>query len=677
MEVFAIMEYYLGKRDKYSELSVEIIVSENNKVALEETKLCKISEDNRKNHELGQPKLVFSMGEIEKINQELDKWNVTTLITADSVDRDLTAELFTKYSPNKVLSLKDLIEKLSYKKRDLVRENFIDKEINRKYPYASEIGRIFMYFHNFLVEDVFKSNTFSISISNKLHISTCRYHKKGKNVNAIDFLSNDYEICKTCLGKKILKNNEEIQEEEVTNNSANSEEIVDGVLVEEKNNIIQEKFEQTKFSLNEQEDISSSEEGVRNESDEKADITTQENSESRTVLAEEKIDAKSTETISQDSSVEETNEEFEDTRSEIERYFVSIIEQDGEEISENNFVKVYSAGTNLETRTEELKQKRDATKNILKYYEYDTSYLASELGLFGEDKLLEELQYSFIELIVIKDLTLSYVGLSAQIDFLVITSKAIYILEAKNYLGSVHIDKNRNFLRNTETGNSFRIANPLNQVTRQLNILKGASQNYYDFDNLYGFVVMTADETMISMDEDVADEEVGIINLDNLIRTINEIEDQLEIRYSRDEMENIAKFLLDRNKSSGNVYSSEEREINERIVRNNLLENMRNKISAKQEAKKRKEALSVKLKTVKIKKASKEFETILNNYLARKAYKKNIDVTKILTESMKDEIFQVMPNTEEKLNKLMVKNSFYYSEIRNDLLSMINQELKK
>lgn len=54
-----------------------------------------------------------------------------------------------------------------------------------------------------------------------------------------------------------------------------------------------------------------------------------------------------------------------------------------------------------------------------------------EAGIYGEKQIRFELENSHIPMYVLHDLYLEHNGLSAQIDYLVVTKKHIYVLECK------------------------------------------------------------------------------------------------------------------------------------------------------------------------------------------------------------------------------------------------------
>jgi len=74
------------------------------------------------------------------------------------------------------------------------------------------------------------------------------------------------------------------------------------------------------------------------------------------------------------------------------------------------------------------------------------------LGMKGERNLAYELQNSYMPMIVLQDLFLEQGTSSAQVDFLVITRKCVFVIECKNLYGNIQINSNGNFIRTVDWG---------------------------------------------------------------------------------------------------------------------------------------------------------------------------------------------------------------------------------
>lgn len=113
--------------------------------------------------------------------------------------------------------------------------------------------------------------------------------------------------------------------------------------------------------------------------------------------------------------------------------------------------------------TGELKQKIEKQINLAKY------------GAIGEQNIAFELQNSGMDMYVLHDIYLEAGGLTAQIDYIVITRQSIYVIECKNLIGNIEIDNAGAFIRSYEMyGRRIKegIYSPITQNQRHLQVLK-------------------------------------------------------------------------------------------------------------------------------------------------------------------------------------------------------------
>ena len=74
-------------------------------------------------------------------------------------------------------------------------------------------------------------------------------------------------------------------------------------------------------------------------------------------------------------------------------------------------------------------------------------------------------------LVVLHDLFLEHDGLSAQIDFMVVTRKRTFVLECKNLYGNITVNQAGDFVR-TVGSRREGIYSPVTQSQRHLELLK-------------------------------------------------------------------------------------------------------------------------------------------------------------------------------------------------------------
>lgn len=70
-----------------------------------------------------------------------------------------------------------------------------------------------------------------------------------------------------------------------------------------------------------------------------------------------------------------------------------------------------------------------------------------EAGIKGEQSILFELKNSHMDMYVLHDLFLEHNGLTAQIDFLVLTPQRFFVLESKQLYGDIRITEKGEFIR--------------------------------------------------------------------------------------------------------------------------------------------------------------------------------------------------------------------------------------
>ncbi len=162
-------------------------------------------------------------------------------------------------------------------------------------------------------------------------------------------------------------------------------------------------------------------------------------------------------------------------------------------------------------------------------------------GIFGEDNIMFELKNSGMDLVVLHDLYLKAAsGLTAQIDYLVIAPKYVYVIECKNLFGNIEIKNTGDFIRTIQYGKrTYKegIYSPITQNERHLkvlnecrtendNFLMRAFKNATFSDFFKGIVVLANPKTVIN--DRYAKKEIKekVIRADQLINFIKETEKQ-------------------------------------------------------------------------------------------------------------------------------------------------------
>lgn len=159
---------------------------------------------------------------------------------------------------------------------------------------------------------------------------------------------------------------------------------------------------------------------------------------------------------------------------------------------------------------------------------------AIRAGIAGEERILFELRHSHMDMIVLQDLTLEHEGLTAQIDFLVLTRQRFFILECKNLYGNIEITEHGDFIRTFDGRKREGIYSPLTQNQRHIDLIhamrkddRSAIENLVfdrDFDDVYRSLIVLANPKTV-LDDRKAPPEVknAIVRADQLVARIQAV----------------------------------------------------------------------------------------------------------------------------------------------------------
>lgn len=192
------------------------------------------------------------------------------------------------------------------------------------------------------------------------------------------------------------------------------------------------------------------------------------------------------------------------------------------------------------------------------------------LGEIGERNIAFELKNSNIPMYVLHDINLEIDGLTAQIDYIVITRKATFIIECKNLIGNIEIDSNGNFIRTYKLNNRYikeGIYSPITQNQRHLEVLKKLAKESKSniimkrlfekaFDENYKSIVVLANpKTYLNYKFTKNEIKDKVIRADQLINFIKESNEKNTSSYLSDEdLKNNAEKILSWHKSDKMSY---------------------------------------------------------------------------------------------------------------------------
>ena len=135
-----------------------------------------------------------------------------------------------------------------------------------------------------------------------------------------------------------------------------------------------------------------------------------------------------------------------------------------------------------------LKEESDATEYIEKMTELskkakgdlkeeiEKQISIAQIGEYGEKNIIYELKHSDLDMYIMHDIYLEVNGVGAQIDFLIVTKKIIYVIECKNLYGDITVREDGAFIREFSYKGRKKqkeaIYSPITQNEHHLHVLK-------------------------------------------------------------------------------------------------------------------------------------------------------------------------------------------------------------
>ena len=134
----------------------------------------------------------------------------------------------------------------------------------------------------------------------------------------------------------------------------------------------------------------------------------------------------------------------------------------------------YKAESDAKNQLERLEQLyATAPDKVKTQIERDIKLIS--YGIAGEEQVAFELNNSYLPIIVLHDLRLEHEGLSAQIDYLIITTKFCLIVECKNLFGNIEVNSRGEFIRELDFNGKRKkegIYSPITQNVRHMEMIK-------------------------------------------------------------------------------------------------------------------------------------------------------------------------------------------------------------
>lgn len=312
---------------------------------------------------------------------------------------------------------------------------------------------------------------------------------------------------------------------------------------------------------------------------------------------------------------------------------------------------------------EQLKEfHKTAPDNIKPQIEQDIKLLS--YGIAGEDNVAFELNNSYIPMLILHDLNIEYDGLTAQIDYLIITKKVNLIIECKNLFGNIEVNSNGDFIRTVEFNGKYKkegIYSPITQNTRHLEMIKKvrfATKNNiltktffekYFYDNYKSVVVLANPKTIINLKYAKKETKEQIIRSDQLIEYIKKMSERKDELSTEKQMYELADFFLD-------LHKPKKVDFSEKYLIGKIEENRVNEP----------EHIQVKIEETPLYKA-------LRQYRYETSQAENIKPYFIYNNAQMEELISVMPKTLDDIKKVPGFGDIKCKKYGNDILEIIKK----
>ena len=219
----------------------------------------------------------------------------------------------------------------------------------------------------------------------------------------------------------------------------------------------------------------------------------------------------------------------------------------------------YKADSDAKKQLERLQQLHvTAPDRVKPQIERDMKLLA--YGIAGEESVAFELNNSYLPIIVLQDLRLEHDGLSAQIDYLIITTKFCLVVECKNLFGNLEVNSRGEFIRELDFNGKRKkegIYSPVTQNVRHMEMIKalrlGNKRNPLmrvaldkSFGELHKSVIVLANpKTVINLKQAPKEIKDQIIRSDQLIAHIKKLlRENKDLASSEKDMYEMADFFV-------------------------------------------------------------------------------------------------------------------------------------
>ncbi len=229
---------------------------------------------------------------------------------------------------------------------------------------------------------------------------------------------------------------------------------------------------------------------------------------------------------------------------------------------------------------EKLKALSENASGTLKQ-EIEKQIAIAQYGIIGENNIAFELKNSNMDMYILHDIYVECDDLSAQIDYIIVTRKKIYVIECKNLIGNIDVNNRGEFTRTYELcGKKIKegIYSPITQNQRHLNVLKAIGlksrtnvitkklfENAFD-ESYQSLIVLANPKTVLNVKYATKDVKEQIVRADQLVHKIKSWDEKCEdVEFSQKVMLDIANSILDKNVELRSDYVKKYEELLEKM----------------------------------------------------------------------------------------------------------------
>lgn len=289
---------------------------------------------------------------------------------------------------------------------------------------------------------------------------------------------------------------------------------------------------------------------------------------------------------------------------------------------------------------------------------------------------------------ILHDLHFEFEGLSAQIDYLIITKKVFIVIECKNLFGDIEINSEGDFIRTMDYGYGKKkegIYSPITQNQRHLEMIKLMrssirgnvitktlfEKNFYN--SYKSLVVLANPKTILSMKYAKKEVKNQMLRCDQLIDNIKRLNNESKNEPNSDkEMLQLAEYFLSKHTPNMTDYTKKYQIEKQQLEDENKNEMNRENVDRLQTESDKERVVSLD-KTTESEIENTPFYKALKEYRYKKSKEENIKAYYIFTNAQLAEIIQKTPATMADIKSILPYGDVKCAKYGDDILSIVKE----